>query len=138
MIKIIAFLVSFVPFLLWLRGAGRRRYTVPDTETEPAPIVDNTPEPGQGSYFRECLPGSGDFYRERIRELYTDLTSARNDEDRARGRVEHMENVNQYGAVISQKNIDRERRELYAAQHRRRAIENDIMKTEKALERAGA
>lgn len=138
MIKIIAFLVSFVPFLLWLRGAGRRRYTVPDVEPEPAPIVDNTPEPGQGSAFREFLPGSGDFYRERVRELYADLTSARNDEDRARGRVQHMEEVNQYGAVISQKNIDKARRELYAAQHRRRAIENDIIKTETALYKAGA
>ena len=138
MIKIIAFLFSFVPFLLWLRGAGRRRYTVPDTETEPAPIVDNEPEPGRGSACRECLPGSGDFYRERIRELYADLTSARNDEDRARGMVEHMENVNQYGAVINQKTIDRARRELYAAQHRRRAIENDIIKTETALYKAGA
>lgn len=141
-IKIAAFSVSFFPFLLWwffaLSRPGKPAAPdVVDKKQRPRPVPAKTAQPAQPA-AREAVPGSVDFYYSRLDELYHDLQAAREIEDAARGKVNNNNKLNQYGAVISQKNVEKALCMLYAAEKRRRTIENEIVKTLKTIEKAGA
>ena len=138
-IKVAAFSVSFFPFLLWWFFALSR----PGKPAAPA-VVDKKPRPRPEPVTpaqpaaREMVPGSVDFYYSRLDELYHDLQAAREIEDAARGKVNNNNQLNQYGAVVSQKNVEKALCMLYAAEKRRRTIENEIVRTLKTIEKAGA
>lgn len=133
-IKIAAFSVSFFPFLLWLCFALSR----PGKPAAPAPRPRPVPAKPAQPAAREMVPGSAEFYYSRLDELYHDLQAAREIEDAARGKVNNNNQLNQYGAVVSQKNVEKALCMLYAAEKRRRTIENEIVKTLKTIEKAGA
>lgn len=138
-LKIAAFSISFFPFLLWWFFALSR----PGKPAAPA-VVGNKrrprPVPAQPAQpaAREVVPGSAEFYYSRLDELYHDLQAAREIEDAARGKVNNNNKLNQYGVVVSQKNVEKALCMLYAAENRRRTIENEIVRTLKTIEKAGA
>jgi len=134
-IKVAAFSVSFFPFLLWWCFALSRpgkpaAHAVVDKKPRPRPVPIKPAA-------REMVPGSAEFYYGRLDELYHDLQAAREIEDAARGKVNNNNQLNQYGAVVSQKNVEKALCMLYAAEKRRRTIENEIVKTLKTIEKAG-
>ena len=141
-IKIAAFSVSFFPFLLWwcfaLSRPGKPAApAVADKKPRPRPVPVKQAQPVQPA-AREMVPGSAEFYYGRLDELYHDLQAAREIEDAARGKVNNNNQLNQYGAVVSQKNVEKALCMLYAAEKRRRTIENEIVRTLKTIEKAGA
>lgn len=115
-----AFIFSLLCFLLYLRN-NRTRWRGGGQEA----ARDNGNPEAEKAYKAP--------YRDGITEtLETMLRRAVDDENRAAAIVEHSEHINQYGAVVNDRTLKRQRQELYTAQRKRIAIENQLYRAREA------
>ena len=66
------------------------------------------------------------FFDNRVKDLNIMLSEAMTAEETARRKLEEVNQLNQNGAVINDKNAERARRDLYQQQRRRMTIENQL------------
>ena len=76
------------------------------------------------------------FYCNRVNDLEIMLWEATTAEQTARAKLEHIDSMNQSGAVISDKATDKARRDLYQQQRRRLSLENQLHAAERAKAKA--
>lgn len=76
-----------------------------------------------------------DFYTERFRTLYAMLEDVIEEERRGEEKVKRIKELNKYGVVVNDKNVEKANRELYSARRKKLQIQNQIMSTAKAQAR---
>lgn len=85
---------------------------------------------------RRALEADYTYFRSRLDTLYLMLEEAQADEEKKRARMEQINDLNSYGAVITGKAEEQARRLLYQARQRRLTIEQQIHTAESGRARA--
>lgn len=114
--KTAAFIFSVLCFLLYLHNIkkGSKANIKTDPPKEKAHISEI------GAYISQNNSDS------RIETLYKMLETAQEQEIAQQARIERINQLNQYGVVVNEKNEKRAYDELYRIQRRRISIENQI------------
>ena len=115
--KTTAFIFSLLCFLLYLHNTSRRRgkYVNTDPKQENAPILEKGAPIGENSSSEN-----------RLNTLYEMLSIAERQEEAQKERIFRINELNQFGVVVNEKNTKRAYDELYRIQQRKIAIENQI------------
>lgn len=115
--KILSFLFSFFLFSVYLLN-HRKREEQPQQQQIPHDTATSE------KAYKE-------YYSSRIETLHKMLEAAIEEEQREQAKLNHIKTLNQYGMVVNDKNRKRTEADLYKAQRKRLAIENQIYITEK-------
>lgn len=115
--KIISFMFSLFCFLLYLHNIsrGRGKHIETDPKKENAPIIEKGAPIGENSSSEN-----------RLNTLYEMLSIAERQEEAQKERIFRINELNQFGVVVNEKNTKRAYDELYRIQQRKIAIENQI------------
>lgn len=108
--KLIFFIVSLLLFLTYLTREERG-----GEETEETEETGGREEGGAYSYYNRRLNTLRPLLREAIEE-----------ENKAREKLLQIEELNNYGAIVNDKNVKKAQREVYQATQRRLTIEQQI------------
>ena len=115
--KTAAFIFSLLCFLLYLHNSnrGRGKHITTDQKRENAPIIEkNAPITENGSS------------ENKLNTLYEMLSIAERQEEAQKERIFRINELNQFGVVVNEKNQKRAYDELYRIQQRKVSIENQI------------
>lgn len=124
MLKFLAFAFSLSLFLLYLHCERKKLKLIKIEEektTQETPTITKTI--------------NTDFYTERFRTLYAMLEDVIEEERRGEEKVKRIKELNKYGVVVNDKNVEKANRELYSARRKKLQIQNQIMSTAKAQAR---
>ena len=115
--KIAAFMFSLFCFLLYLHNTsrGRGKHIKQDTKEEKAPIIEKGAPIGENSSNEN-----------KLNTLYEMLSIAERQEEAQKERIYRINELNQFGVVVNEKNTKRAYDELYRIQQRKISIENQI------------
>lgn len=80
---------------------------------------------------------AGDYYSIKLDTLSKMLQSASEEVEREERRLDYLTTLNQYGAVINEKNIRRAESDLYKARRKKLTIVSQIHSTKREAEQAG-
>lgn len=114
--KTAAFIFSLLCFLLYLYNSnrGKGKYIKEDPKREKAPIIEKE------------APIIENSSENRLTTLYEMLRIAEQQEESQKERILRINELNQFGVVVNEKNTKRAYDELYRIQQRKIAIENQI------------
>lgn len=115
--KLISFMFSLLCFLLYLHNTsrGRGEHIETDPKEKNAPIIEKGAPIGENSSSEN-----------RLNTLYEMLSIAERQEEAQKERIFRINELNQFGVVVNEKNTKRAYDELYRIQQRKIAIENQI------------
>ena len=108
--KLILFIVSLLLFLTYLTREERG-----GEETEETEETGGRKEGGAYNYYNSRLNTLRPLLREAIEE-----------ENKAREKLLQIEELNNYGAIVNDKNVKKAQREVYQTTQRRLTIEQQI------------
>lgn len=132
--RALVFVVSFLCFLLYLYN-GRKVQGRRGEEEAPGGRTQR-PERARSAPERSREVEENIYHDERLDLLRQMLRAAAAEVERAERRLDHLENLNQYGAVVNEKNIKRAEADLYKARRKRLTITNQIHAILRAEEKA--
>lgn len=120
--KTLSFIFSLLCFLLYLYNIrrGSKGNIKTDPQKEKAPINEI------GASTKQNISVDN-----RLETLYKMLATAEAQEIAQQSRIERINNLNQYGVVVNEKNEKRAYDELYRIQQRKISIENQIKRITK-------
>ena len=99
------------------------------TET---PLSENAPKAE-----KRPIRGEDDlFYGDQLETLRKMLQAAEEEVEREERRLDYLKNLNQYGAVINEKNVKRAEESLYRARRKQLTIANQTRATMMAIKKA--
>ena len=116
--KTAAFIFSLLCFLLYLHNTSRRRgkRVNTDPKQENAPIIE------KGAPIGENISS----IENKLKTLYEMLAIAEKQEEAQKERIYRINELNQFGVVVNEKNQKRAYDDLYRIQQRKISIENQI------------
>ena len=114
--KLIFFIVSLLLFLTYLtgeEGGGERE----KQKSNNSPISAHIPQEREEAYS---------YYKRRLDTLRPLLREAIEEENKAREKLLQIEELNNYGAIVNDKNVKKAQMEVYQTTQRRLTIEQQI------------
>lgn len=115
--KLIFFIVSLLLFLTYLTGeegggdGNKQKYNN-------SPISAHIPQEREEEAYN--------YYNRRLETLRPLLREAIEEENKAREKLLQIEELNNYGAIVNDKNVKKAQREVYQTTQRRLTIEQQI------------
>ena len=131
--KINAFLFSLLLFLWYIKNQHRGQSRAEAVQRCPRGSGSRAEEqkPQQAQQKRRTAAG-GAVIQSQLKTLYSMRREAIIIEGRAQSNLDHIRELNQYGAVVNAKTEEKAQNALLLAQRRKLAIENQIRAAEKA------
>lgn len=118
--KLIFFIISLLLFLTYLtREEGGREI---EKGNNNAPISTHIPQGREEAYS---------YYKRRLNALRPLLRQAIEEENKAREKLLQIEELNNYGAIVNDKNVKKAQREVYQLTQRRLTLEQQIYTAER-------
>lgn len=118
--KLIFFIVSLLLFLTYLTGeeGGEEK-----RKNNNMPIFAHIPQEGEEEAYS--------YYKRRLNTLRPLLRQAIEEENKAREKLLQIEELNNYGAIVNDKNVKKAQREVYQLTQRRLTLEQQIYTAER-------
>lgn len=116
--KLIFFIVSLLLFLTYLTGEEGGEEKRKKRKNNNLPISAHIPQEREEEAYS--------YYKRRLETLRPLLREAIEEENKAREKLLQIEELNNYGAIVNDKNVKKAQREVYQTTQRRLTIEQQI------------
>ena len=116
--KLIFFIISLLLFLTYLTGEEGGEEKRKKRKNNNVPICAHIPQEREEEAYS--------YYNRRLETLRPLLREAIEEENKAREKLLQIEELNNYGAIVNDKNVKKAQREVYQTTQRRLTIEQQV------------